>query len=112
MWKWLFGEGPPRRVKVVHVYVDGAHFFISVDKRIPGLCVAHADLETAFAAVGPALDRLVKVQYGRDVAYAPQGTFSKFSQRLEKRRAARLRLGVVSPVEPTRWGMPWVAEGC
>ena len=109
MLGWLFGRRPLRRVKIAYIHVDGAHFFISVDKRVPGLFVGHRDLETAFEAVGPALDRLVKVQDGRDVSFAPQGSFSEFTKRLEQRRAVRVRLGGMSPVEPSRWSTPWVA---
>lgn len=65
-------------VSVLYKYVDGAHFFVSGDDTLPGLCVAHADLETAYKAVGETLQTLYQEQYGEEVTFIPSYAASAF----------------------------------
>ena len=33
-------------VQIIYKHVDGAHFFVSTDEDVQGLCVAHANLKS------------------------------------------------------------------
>jgi len=65
-------------IQVLYKCVDGAHFFISGDERLPGLCVAHPHLETAYHAVGETLRVLYQEQYGEDAQFVPSVPVSAF----------------------------------
>ncbi|MFO1038107.1 MAG: hypothetical protein U1E45_14820 [Geminicoccaceae bacterium] len=56
-------------VSVRHDLVDGAHFFTST--AVPGLCAAHQDARTAFAAVAPQLGMIMSRRCGRPVTFNP-----------------------------------------
>ena len=60
------------KVNVAYKHIDGAHFFVSSDKKALGLCVAHQDLATAFYAVSPTLKKLFKENHGEDVDFRPE----------------------------------------
>ena len=57
-------------VTVLYKYVDGAHFFVSGDKKAAGLCVAHKDLAKAMVAVSSALITMFKENHGVDIMAA------------------------------------------
>ena len=73
-------------VNVIYTYVDGAHFFLSNDEDALGLCVAHTDLETAYHAVAPTLEKLFKENHGKDVTFAPITSLEDIRRLLEPRR--------------------------
>ena len=67
-------------IQVLYKKVDGVHFFISNDEKMPGLCVAHADLETAYDAVGITLAKLYKEMHGEeDVFFEPSVSVHTFA---------------------------------
>ena len=70
-------------IRIVYKYVDGAHFFIPAGDDAKGLCVAHADLRTAFDEVGRQLEALCKFNKGEVRHYAPAMPFDKFKEYVE-----------------------------
>lgn len=66
-------------IKVEYSYVDGAHFFTGKDAFALGLCVAHADLKTAFEEVPVQLVNLLEVNKGIKAKVVPGVTFEELS---------------------------------
>lgn len=67
-------------VKVTYKLIDGAHFFVSSDGDALGLCVAHADLETAFKEVSHQLNVLFSKNHGVSAKFYPTVPFDDFKQ--------------------------------
>ncbi len=92
-------------VNVIYTYVDGAHFFLSDGEDALGLCVAHKDLETAFHAVAPTLEKLFKENLGKEVTFFPITSLDEIRRLMEpRRRVYRL------PVPVRELVLPW-SEG-
>jgi hypothetical protein len=70
-------------IKVTHKFIDGAHFFVSDDKEALGLCVAHADLKTAYEEVGNQLDALFEYNHGKKTKFSPTVPFDEFKKFVE-----------------------------
>lgn len=95
-----------RSVKVLYKNVDGAHFFMSGDTETRGLCVAHKNLEVAFAEVAPALSILFKENYDEDVTFVPEMSFQSFRKWVEHRSDEAL----MAPVPGLAGVVPWMTE--
>jgi hypothetical protein len=65
-------------INVMHKVIDGAHFFVTDDKKAVGLCVAHADLEVAFNEVATQLNLLFKYNHGMECNFSPSVPFGQF----------------------------------
>jgi len=65
-------------IGVKYKYIDGAHFFLGADELSEGLCVAHADLETAFNAVAEELEFLLKNNHQQVAKFVPGAPFEHF----------------------------------
>ena len=92
-----------QKVKVKYLQVDDAHFFVSGDEKSLGLCVAHQDLATAFYAVSPTLNKLVKENYGEEVDYQPELSLEQFQSLLEVNEMPAL--GEAAP--ESHMAFPW-----
>ena len=73
-------------IKVIHKFVDGAHFFVSDDKEAAGLCVAHPDLKTAFDEVAKQLNTLFEFNYGEKCDFQAGVPFENFKSAVEASR--------------------------
>ena len=62
-------------IRVHYRYVDGLHVYTSDD--VYGLYVANRDAEAAYAAVGPSLQHLIKLNENIDLRIEPALTFSE-----------------------------------
>jgi len=71
------------KVNVNYKYIDGAHFFVSSDKAAAGLCVAHADLKTAFNEVAKQLRVLFEHNHNIKGTFVPGVSFDHFQKWLE-----------------------------
>jgi hypothetical protein len=69
-------------IRVAYKFVDGAHFFVSEDKKWAGLCSASADLKAAWSDVAVQLRNLAKYHYGQDVNFQPSESFEDFQNQL------------------------------
>ena len=74
----------PHTVRVLYKYVDGAHFFVSDDKKAIGLCVADKDLKKAFDEVSRVLEVLFRENHGEEVRFTPRTRFPKFREQISK----------------------------
>src|ERR1700724_3430287 len=70
-------------VQITYKYVDGAHFFVSNDKDVQGLCVAHADLKIAYEEVARQLNILFEQNKGEKRNFRPTVPFEKFKKMVE-----------------------------
>jgi hypothetical protein len=70
-------------VKVAYKFIDGAHFFVGEDKEALGLCVAHADLATAWAEVPYQLNVLFEQNHGKKTNFAPNMPFDAFKKMID-----------------------------
>ena len=96
-----------QKVKVMYKHVDGAHFFVSGDKKSLGLCVAHQDLATAYNAVSPTLKKIFKENYGKNVDFKPELSLPEFQQWLETIEQALEQGSVMVPTPETAGMLPW-----
>jgi hypothetical protein len=71
-------------IKVLYKFIDGAHFFVSNEREVDGLCVASADLKTAFDEVANQLNVLFEHNYGRKSDFQPAVQFEVFKNAIEK----------------------------
>jgi hypothetical protein len=97
-------------IKVTYKYIDGAHFFVSSDKDAAGLCVAHADLQTAFEEVSNQLSVLFEHNRGEKWNFKPGVPFEIFKKWAGEAFAAARdadRSGMITPASI----QPWVYEG-
>ena len=95
-----------QKVTVMYKYVDGAHFFVSGDKKSLGLCVAHQDLATAYYAVSPTLKKLFKENHGEDLDFKPELSLPQFQQWAESIEQA-LGQNSMEPTPETAGTLPW-----
>lgn len=65
-------------ISVIYSYVDGAHFFTSGDEVSHGLCVAHVDLEFAYAEVGRQLSYLLLANHAIVTKTEPTASIEEF----------------------------------
>lgn len=63
-------------IDVTHKVVEGYHVFESM--QMPGLYIAHPDPLSAFKAVGPAIEKLVKLDTGMTCTAVPDIPFEVF----------------------------------
>ena len=63
-------------IEVSYRCEDGWHIFKC--KEMPGLYVAHRDPRQGFLEVGPAIEKLVKLDTDMDVRVAPEVSFAAF----------------------------------
>lgn len=82
-------------ISVTYKFIDGAHFFVSSDKKAEGLCVAHSDLKVAFEEVSLQLKALFEFNHGLKMDFQPGISFEPFKQSTDA-----LRL-VVKGADPT-----------
>jgi hypothetical protein len=73
-----------KEVWVKHSVVDGAHFFTGADTFSAGLCVAHADLKTAYGEVAVQLKNLAEVNHSVHGDFVPAVPIEQFEAYLEK----------------------------
>lgn len=67
-------------VAVIYKCVDGAHFFVSGDPGIKGLCVASTNLELAYGEVGRQLGILVSKATGKPAHFEPAVSLAEFEK--------------------------------
>jgi hypothetical protein len=97
-------------IPVTYKYVDGAHFFVSTDKAAAGLCVAHADLKTAFDEVAKQLAVLFEHNHGqKGVAFKPEASFETFKKWLDASTALAKGLDQSGTIVPGAV-QPWMYE--
>jgi hypothetical protein len=65
-------------IKVTYKFIDGAHFFVTTDKEAAGLCVANADLKTAFDEVAAQLSAIYAFNHGKKCNFQPAVPFETF----------------------------------
>lgn len=94
-----------QKVHVLYKYVEGAHFFVSNDKKTLGLCVAHQDLRTAYRDVAQALSFLFRENHGRDVQFVPELSFEAFRDWLDSMTNAALQGPTPGIAGQTPWAM-------
>lgn len=69
----------PMVLTVSYASIDGVHFFTGDGPLTKGLCAAHADLKTAFDAVGQQLPILLKENHGmNNVMCEPVLSYEEF----------------------------------
>ena len=71
-------------VKVLYKFVDGAHFFVANDEASLGLCVASQNVEAAFDAVEVQLEKLFKLNHGKNVKFSPSMSALAFAAWVRK----------------------------
>jgi hypothetical protein len=81
------GIMPTKPVLVVYAYIDGAHFFTSLN--VKGLCAAHANLEVAYKEVSIQLGHLLSKEPGKPVHCEPEEPVEEFERWLEAQKQAR-----------------------
>ena len=91
------------KVNVLYTHVDGAHFFVSNDRKALGLCVAHQDLATAFHAVSPTLKKLFKENHKEEVDFKPEVSLEVLQHWTNTIGAQALKV----PVPETAGMLPW-----
>ena len=62
-------------IRVTYRFIDGYHIYTSED--VYGLYVANRDAEAAYNAVGPSLEKLIKLNEGFSYRVEPTMTFSE-----------------------------------
>jgi hypothetical protein len=72
-----------KMINVTYKYIDGAHFFVSSDKAAAGLCVAHANLKTAFDEVANQLSVLFEHNHDIKGTFVPSVSFDHFQKWLD-----------------------------
>lgn len=95
-----------KTVSVLYKYADGAHFFVSDDEDTLGLCVAHTDPATAFAAVSATLEKLFKENHGENVRFTPALSIHAFQRWIADRTAE----AVSRPAPGTAGTFAWDPE--
>jgi hypothetical protein len=93
-------------INVTYKYIDGAHFFVSSDKDAAGLCVAHADLKTAFDEVAKQLSVLFEHNHGQKTDFKPGASFETFKQWLDASTALAkgfAQSGMIMPASVQPW---------
>ena len=75
---------PPKPIKVLYAYIDGAHFFTSFEVR--GLCAASEDLEVAYNEVSFQLGELFSRKLGKRMHFVPQVPLEEFRAWLEAQK--------------------------
>jgi len=70
-------------VKILYKFIDGAHFFVSNEREAAGLCVANADLKTAFDEVANQLNVLFEHNHGLKTDFRPAVPFDVFKNAIE-----------------------------
>ena len=65
----------PAAIAVSYRFIDGYHVYTSSD--VYGLYVSNRDARAAYDAVGPSLERLIKLNEGIDCRVEPVMTFSE-----------------------------------
>lgn len=68
--------GKSSSIEVSYRCEQGWHIFEAA--QMPGLYIAHQDPRRAFNAVGPAIEKLVKLDSNLDVQVAPEMPFADF----------------------------------
>jgi len=62
-------------ITVSYRYIQGYHVYTSTD--VYGLYVSHQDPQAAYEAVGPSLEKLIKLNDGIDCRVRPMMTYSE-----------------------------------
>lgn len=70
-------------IKILYKFIDGAHFFVSNEREAAGLCVANADLKTAFDEVANQLNVLFEHNHGQKSNFRPAVPFEVFKTAIE-----------------------------
>jgi len=79
-------------VLVVYAYIDGAHFFTSLN--VKGVCAAHSDLRVAYKEVAIQLSHLLSKDTSNPVSCEPEQPVEEFEHWLEaQKEAPPTRLG-------------------
>jgi hypothetical protein len=70
-------------IKILYKFIDGAHFFVSNEREAAGLCVANANLKTAFDEVANQLNVLFEHNHGQKTEFRPAVPFEIFKHAIE-----------------------------
>ena len=90
---------PSKPIQILYAYIDGAHFFTSLD--VKGLCAAHEDLEVAYNEVSVQLSELLSDKFGKPVHCVPQVTLEELESWLEAQKG--IPAGPIATAALAKW---------